>query len=295
MAQRKEVSQMSGRTFWFPVVSGIAFASILLDVCARQVPPGLPVALAASRAIKDTKKSTRTKSTKTAPKPTAAPKPVAPTAPAPRRDLGLDKGGDHRQTGLGWLLDNQLEPSGYGLYSYLLFGSRPSEATRPLYIAVVKASLTKVERIEKEILYFHPAQLNLYLVPLIGKAPGDVQLDSLANLIVDNYNYPRASKILASLPGQRTHVYILSVLSKPIDPSHMVQPPYLWQDLSNVEPSIVVAWMQYFLDQSAKDRPWEESMGDKLALDLRNNIERAAIQLRATIPAMAEAVKWVRP
>jgi hypothetical protein len=181
------------------------------------------------------------------------------------------------------------------LYSYLLFGSLPSDATRPLYVAVVKASLSKVEPIERELQAFPPVQLNLYLMPLLSEPPRDAQPDDLANWIIDNYNYPRAEKILASLPDRRTGVYILSLLSKPVDPLRPLQPPYLWQDLSNIEPKIAVAWIQYFLDQAAKDRPWEESMGDKLALDLRNNIEQVAVQMQAVIPAMVIAIKWFKP
>jgi len=62
-----------------------------------------------------------------------------------------------------------------------------------------------------------------------------------------------------------------------------------------VEPTIVVAWIQFFLDQSAKERPWDEDMGEKLALDLRNAIEQAANAAQATIPAMVTAIRWFKP
>jgi hypothetical protein len=61
--------------------------------------------------------------------------------------------------------------------------------------------------------------------------------------------------------------------------------------LHPVGPKIVAAWIQYFLDQAAKDRPWEESIGDELALDLRNYIEQVAGQMHATLPAMVTALK----
>lgn len=217
------------------------------------------------------------------------------SAPASPSVAATPTAGDQRPTGRGWLVGNLPEPPGYGLYSYLLFGSLPSDATRPLYVAVIKASLSKVEPIERELQAFPPAQLNFYLMPILGEPPSDAKPDDLANWIVDNYNYPRAERIIAALPDRRTGVYILSVLSKPIDLSRPLQPPYLWQDLSNVEPRIAVAWIQYFLDQAAKDKPWEESMGDKLALDLRNNIEQVAVQMQTAIPAMITAIKWFKP
>ncbi len=238
--------------------------------------------------------------------PSSRPSPAPPPAPPPAasgsgsgarssKAKKVEVAGDHRPTGRGWLVADRPEPPGFGLYSYLLFGSLPSDATRPLYLAVIKATIGKVEPIERELQVFQPIQLNLYMVPLLSDPPPDAQPNDLANWIVDHYNYPRAQKILATLPNRRTGVYILSVLSKPVDPSLPLQPPYLWQDLSNVEPAIATAWIQYFLDQAAKDRPWEESMGDKLALDLRNNIQQVATQMQATIPALITAIRWFKP
>jgi hypothetical protein len=271
-----EVSRMNGPRFSLLLVLGIALTVIVLDGCSHE----LVIATKGGRIP--------------SPPPPPPPPPAASHTPPPRA-AARPPSGDHRPTGRSWLVGNLAEPPGYGLYSYLLFGSLPSDATRPLYVAVIKASLSKVEPIERELQSFSPAQLNLYLMPLLSEPPRNAQPDDLANWIVDNYNYPRAEKILASLPERKTGVYILSVLSKPVDPSHALQPPYLWQDLSNVEPRIVVAWVQFFLDQAAKGRPWEESMGDKLALDLRNNIEQVAVQMQAAIPAMVTAIKWFKP
>ena len=255
----------------FSLVLVVALGTIVLDACADRHPPAPPAA-------------------------TPPPPPPPPVASIPQPPPQGGRGAEpFRPTGFGTLVGNQPEPPGYGLYSYLLFGSLPSDATRPLYVAIVKASLGKVEPIESELQTFSSAQLYLYLVPLLMKLPENAKPDDLANWIVDNYNYPRAQKILDSLPNQRTGVYILSVLSKPVDPSHALQPPYLWQDLSNAEPKIVDAWIQYFLNQAAKDKPWEENGGDKLALDLRNHIEQVAVQIQSTIPAMVIAIKWLKP
>ncbi len=262
----------SRRAVWVPFILGLVLAGVVLDGCSRAP----EIATTGGHG-------------------SPSPPPPPPAPPQPHPAGAKPTAGDHRPTGRGWLVGNQSEPAGFGLYSYLLFGSLPSNATRPLYVAVVKASLGKIEPIERELQSFQPAQLNLYLIPLFSEPPKDAKLDDLANWIVDNYNYPRAEKILGSFPDRRTGVYILSVLSKPIDPSHPLQPPYLWQDFSQVEPRIVVAWIQFFLDQAAKEKPWEESMGDKLALDLRNYIEQVAVQMQVTLPAMVTALKWFKP
>lgn len=259
---------------WLSVALLVASAAVTLDGCARTSPPPA--------------------------KSPAAPPPPPPAPsiePRPRPPAEVARGGNVRPTGIGTLVGNRLEPPGFGLYSYLLFGSLPSDATRPLYVAILKASLSKIEPIQGELQTFPPAQLNLYLMPLLSELPQNTQLDDLANWIVDkdHYNYPRAQQILAALPGRRSGVYIISVLSRPIDPSRQLQPPYLLQDLSDVDPRIADAWIQYFLNQAAKDKPWQESVADQLALDLRNNIERVADQMQLAIPAMATAIKWFKP
>ncbi|HVT95461.1 MAG TPA: hypothetical protein VHD76_21600 [Bryobacteraceae bacterium] len=244
--------------------------------------------------------------TETAPPPPTPAEP-APAPPPPPSKPVPPPSGDHktsarpptaseRPTGRGWLVGNAPERPGFGLYSYLLFGALPSDATRPLYVAVVKASLGKVEPIERKVeAGFTPSQLNLYLIPLYKEPPSDIKPDDLPGWIVDNYNYSRAANILGAVPRHGSGVYIISVLGKPIDPSHPLAPPYLWQDLTHVEPSITSAWIQYFLDQSAKDKPWDESTGEKLALEMRNYIELVANQTQATLPAMATALKWFKP
>jgi len=84
-------------------------------------------------------------------------------------------------------------------------------------------------------------------------------------------------------------------LSEPLDVSHPLNQPHLWQNLTHVAPTIVVAWIQYFVDQSAKEKPWDENMGAQLALDMRNAIEQAANEVHATVPAMVTAINWFKP
>ncbi len=74
--------------------------------------------------------------------PSPPPPPPPPVAGGPTGSRGIDV---QRPTGRDWLVASNPEPRGYGLYSYLLFGSLPSAATRPLYVAAIKASLSKVE------------------------------------------------------------------------------------------------------------------------------------------------------
>src|SRR2546425_1308109 len=49
-----------------------------------------------------------------------------------------------RETGRAFLIAEQPEEKGYGLYSYLLFGTPPSEATRERYLNLIATYLESI-------------------------------------------------------------------------------------------------------------------------------------------------------
>jgi len=219
------------------------------------------------------------------------PHPVATSAPPPPRPTD----GAIRPTGLALTFAPSAEPTGFGLYSYLLLGAKPSEATRPLYVAIVKASLNKTSEIGTQLRYFKPAQLNYYIIPVFEGSPAGGSNEATANWIVDNYDYPRAAKILSTLSGSHSGLYILSVLAKPLDLSKPLAPPYFLLDLTHFDPEMATAAIQYFLDQASKDEPWEENVGQRMALDVRNYIEKMGNQMHFVGPALTTAIQWLQP
>jgi hypothetical protein len=73
-----------------------------------------------------------------------------------------------RETGRAFLIGEQPEAKGYGLYSYFLFGAPPTEATRERYLNLIAAYLESIppvgsfkgslERWELNIAYLpHPS------------------------------------------------------------------------------------------------------------------------------------------
>jgi hypothetical protein len=180
------------------------------------------------------------------------------------------------------------------MYSYLLFSAPPSEATKPLYLAIIRSSLQMIETDSRELTVFRPAQLNLYSIPVDGKPPVTQADATLPEWALEHYFYPRAQKILAMLRADRAGPYILSTITRaPQTAQALLAPPYLLQDLTNVEPTVAPAWIGYFLRQSMKNDPWQESMGAKFALELRTYIESVALQTNTTVPAMFTVVKWI--
>jgi hypothetical protein len=211
--------------------------------------------------------------------------------PAPDRDRIADGAappgaGPDRITGRDFLLRDEDETDGYGLYSYLLFGMPPTDATRDRYVQAMQAYLrfSEVKDLRK---YVPIAQLNVTYVPLLAK-PRSLE----AKLLVDTayYNYPRSQAFLAKfvrqscVPGP-----CIASTAGPLTKAAQVTDKYLFQDLSSVPPEIVVLWVQEFVEQSAQEGFWRERNGPQVALKLRTAIARLAAGI---VPGQKSAKDW---
>jgi hypothetical protein len=97
---------------------------------------------------------------------------------------------------------------------------------------------------------------------------------------------------LRNLSGQRRDApYIISFL-KPLS-SDGLEPPYLYQDQSNVPPNLVSLWMKEFLNQAAQERYWEENTGRKLALNIRTTVGILALGLPDVKNSLSDWIAWV--
>jgi hypothetical protein len=193
-----------------------------------------------------------------------------------------------RETGWYFLVSGEKEVDGYGLYSYLLFGSRPDQASRERYLKAIEAYLWLIPDIlslEKEGI--PRRELNVAYLPII-KGPPKHGLS--AEWVLENYNYALARIILRKLEGDyRDGPYILSFLSPPQGSANSLR-PFLYQDLSRVPPHIVSSWVKEFLNQAAQQRFWEERKMAKLVLNIRTTVGILALGL----PEVQNAIKtWI--
>ncbi len=193
-----------------------------------------------------------------------------------------------RVSGRTFLMRNGHEAEGYGLYSYLLFGSAPSEATRERYVQAVNAYLTQifaVQDIEKSISRSH---LNITYIPTVDSEG----LSLTSDWILSHYDYARAAALLSSFSGGHLDgPYLVSVL-EPLRPGEMVTAKYLFQDLSAVPPNLTSAWVKLFLSQAAQDKPWESSRTQRLALQMRTGIAVLAVGLPEVQKALTDWLAW---
>jgi hypothetical protein len=208
-----------------------------------------------------------------------------------------------RETGRDYLIGQQTEKEGYGLYSYLLFGSPPTAVTRDRYHRAIAAYVTipPITSIEESLPRW---QLNVTYLLLTEPPPpeitqclqsqcisGDVdRVERVAQWVFEHYHYARARVLLRALPGSHTSgPYIISY-SKPLIGFETRAGPYLYQNLSAVPPHLVLSWVNEFLSQAAQERFWEERTIKQLSLKLFTAIEIRAEGLPDVLAALDKLI-----
>ena len=224
------------------------------------------------------------------------------------RSRPLHTRGGKRETGRSFILPMQTEAEGYGLYSYLLLGSRPSDSTRERYLNAITEYLRfpDVIEMEKNIQRYHRIsrkearrKLNITYLP-VKIFPGEEILKQLAGdhytkvaeWILTHYDYERARVLLSDLPGDHQKgPYLLSFLKS--QSGSFLSPPYLYQNQSWVPPHLVNLWMKEFLNQAAQEHFWEERTGKQLVLNLRTTVGILAIGLPEVRKALNDLIDWI--
>lgn len=165
--------------------------------------------------------------------------------------------GKNLQTGITFLIDNQAEATGYGLYSYVLFESPPTPETKPIYLAVISACLKEIPDLGGLAKQFRPESLNALYIPITK----DIA-EPNAEEILQRYDYRRAQKVLQQLSKIEKNggPYLASSL---IPPSSSGRSLILFQDLSAVrsvsrqddQTTKAYEWVLDFVDRVRNPRP----------------------------------------
>jgi hypothetical protein len=195
------------------------------------------------------------------------------------------------ETGRSFLVKGTPETAGYGLYSYLLLGSPPTDAARDRFLGTVEAYLRTIQEIENLDSYFPCSKLNVTYLPVTGKpdtAPS-------SQWILDHYDYARARAVLDLLPGShREGPYIVSLL-RPAGQLQESLGPHLLQDLSAVPtkpPDLISWWVRAFMDQAAQEHSWNTLTMQSLVLKLRTTIAIVAVGLPDVGKSVGQWISW---
>jgi hypothetical protein len=196
-----------------------------------------------------------------------------------------------RETGRFLLQAGQPETAGYGLYSYLLLGAPPSEASRERYLKSIEAYLGLVPDVMSLEEYVPRAELNVFYLPVRGTPPQPVT----AAWALESYDYARSRSLLRVLSGaHRDGPYILAALKPLGGAAGGAAGPYLVQDLSSVPPHLAASWVREFLNQAAQERFWEEKKGAQLAQRMRATVGIMGAGLPEVKKSLDSWIAWVR-
>lgn len=102
-----------------------------------------------------------------------------------------------RETARGFLMKGQRESSGYGLYSYFLLGSPPTDSSRARYLKAIQAYLSLIPTVSDLEDYVSADKLNITYFPVKSPLPPN----PTAEWLLDNYDFARARVLLDVLPG----------------------------------------------------------------------------------------------
>jgi len=203
---------------------------------------------------------------------------------------------EQRETGTAFLVGDSSEASSFGLYSYLLFGSKPTDATLPRYRSAVVAWLTIAsttgllrEHLPKEL-------INTFYMPVLrnpiqqANSSKDGQTEPTPDSVLGEYDFERARILLRMLPGDHFGgPYIISTL-RPLSLGKIKDDEkFLYQDLSSIPPNVVVLWIREFQARTAQERFWEKRMMPQFALEMRSAVAKFA----QTTPQLTAILTWL--
>jgi hypothetical protein len=170
--------------------------------------------------------------------------------------------GENLLTGITTLVDNQTEAPGYGLYSYVLFESPPTDEDKPIYLAVISACLKEYPALGGLVQKYRPESLNALHLPVTGDSA-----ESKAEEFLQRYNYGRARALLNQLSKIKRNggPYLVSSIS-PLSNNNGTN-PFLYQDLSAVrfvssqddQTRMASTWVLDFISGVSSPRAWDRA------------------------------------
>jgi hypothetical protein len=203
--------------------------------------------------------------------------------------------------GRAFLVGNEREGRGYGLYSYVLFAASPAHSAEPRYLETIRAYLDYLRPVGEREAYEDRARLNVTYLPLTESPPpavanyrgaGDANAGTAAaKWCLEHYNYALASVLLSGVDRRAGDgPYLVSAL-EPLPRGGRGSAPYLRQDLSRVPPDFARAWLKDYLERADAPQEWDTASLGRFALVVRT----AAAGTAEYLPAVKTSVQdWIR-
>lgn len=192
--------------------------------------------------------------------------------------------------GRRFLLREQSEDPGYGLYSYLLLSAKPQgEEETARYLKTVEACLQIMNKLQDLPKHLRPSQRNATHIPVTELPKGNADDADFAKKVLAVYDYARAKVLLNTF--QKTYdqgPYLISVKT-PLTPESESLQPYVLQNFTGIAPELTARGVKNFEFLAAQERTWSETALKTLAFKLRNLVTIAGKET----PKVAGGLKMI--
>lgn len=178
-----------------------------------------------------------------------------------------------------YLLPNESEELGFGLYSYLLFPAPPgSDGEKARYLKTLESCLRVMESVEEHMKqHRETSELNATHIPVKMMPKQSKVLTEGATNVLEVYDYVAAQKLLDKLRGSyQRGPYLISVLQQPLSVRTTPAPAYLLHDFTGTVPELVSQLVSFFTYRAAQQRTWSDESLMSFRLSVRNLIAVAA-------------------
>lgn len=222
---------------------------------------------------------------RSAPPPTAGAEAPPPPPPPTAGPSGGTTAKPPRVTARDFLQQGAHEEPGFGLYSYILFGSRPPDRQSDQYQRYLKAAeaYLVIDTVGEAEAYARRDDINVTYLPVR-------QTPATATAAVEAYDYARARHLLALAGALSSQGPVIVSTRMPLGDAAALPAERLYQDLSTVPPEVVKLWVRHFIAQAARERFWERQTRDEFLLGLRTFVARGGEQVNQLNSAVASLV-----
>ena len=198
-----------------------------------------------------------------------------------------------RSTARTFLAPEMKEEAGYGLYSYLLFGSPPTAGTQLRYLKAMQACLTMIPAVGELRKYKPAGKLNVTYVPVKVRASDA----PTAEWLLSNYDFARARVLLDLLSSRyQTGPYLVSVLT-PLSQLQAIPQDHSFRTCPSFRLNRTIScswWIRAFLNQAAQEQFWKPQTGELLTLKVRTMLSVEAAALPEVQKQLANWIAWAK-
>jgi hypothetical protein len=224
--------------------------------------------------------------------PSALPPSALPPTGAPRPSIPPDA---RFSAARSLLVRQEYEERGFGLYSYLLFASRPTAYTKNRYIELVRTIIQRAERTSDMIdVGYRKSELNVFYFPVTRKPTRKATIDETAEWIVTFYDFARARRILDLVDRPlRDGPYLMASLL-PLS-SGIAGNLAILEDLTFATDDTAPLWARHFVKVSCTPQLWNRASLAVAALRMRDFVSLAAVASRPVVRAVDVILAWLKP